>query len=112
MKDSAMDDNEFSNETSEEDSVECDENEISKEAKGSIHDHPFSIDSILNGRTRRRKSKQRKNSVTLEQRKYLEENALPLNALEEFTNKAFSSMKPERTSHDDEGTVLSYLFLF
>ena len=104
MKDSSMDENDFSTETSENETIECDENEMSvEEPKKTIHDHPFSIESILNGRTKRRKPKLAKSSV--------EGNTLPLNALEEFTNNAFSAMRPERIGDKDEGTLLFY-FLF
>jgi hypothetical protein len=106
MKDSSMNEDDFPTETSENESVECDGHEISvEEPKKSIHDHPFSIESILNGRTKRRKPKLLKNFVSLEERRKVEENTLPLSALEEFTNKAFSTMRPERmiTSDKDEG---------
>ena len=108
MKDSSMDEKNFPNDTSENESVECYEHEISvEEPKKSIHDHPFSIESILNGRTKRRKPKLLKNSVSLEERKS-EESTLPLSALEEFTNKAFSTMRPERliTDNDEEPVIV------
>ena len=109
MKDSDMEENDFSTETSENETLERDDDEITvEEPKKSIHDHPFSIESILNGRTKRRKPKLGKNSSALEER---EERSLPLSALEEFTNKAFSTMKPERRGDESEGTVLFY-FLF
>lgn len=107
-----MEENDFSTETSENETLERDEDEITvEEPKKSIHDHPFSIESILNGRTKRRKPKLAKNSSAFEEREEREERSLPLSALEEFTNKAFSTMKPERRGDVTEGTVLSY-FLF
>lgn len=68
----------------------------------SIDKHPFSIESILNGTTKHRKARQGKNGTTLKQRR--ERSALPLNALEAFTNKAFLTMKPERILNEDEGS--------
>ena len=107
-----MDENDFSNELSENETPDRNEDEMTgEEPKKSIHDHPFSIESILNGRTRRRKPKVAKNASALEDREEPEERALPLSALEEFTNKAFSTMKPERRGDEDEGAVLFY-FLF
>ena len=102
MKDSGRDEIESSMEENLKNEItECEENELSDgEPKRSVHDHPFSIESILNGRTKRRK---RKNSVTLEEKRNVEESTLPLSALEEFTSKAFSTMKPKRIADQDEG---------
>ena len=105
-----MDENDFPNATSENESVECDEHEISVgEPKKSIHDHPFSIESILSGRTKRRKPKLLKNSVSLKDRRKSEESTLPLSALEEFTNKAFSTMRPERLITDNDEGILFFV---
>lgn len=112
MKDSAMVDNDFSNDTSENESEDCLEIEISREGPTTtIHDHPFSIESILHGRTKRRKRKEGKNSP-VSREDAGEENKLALSALEEFTNKTFSTMKPERRSDKHEGkTTLFYFFV-
>ncbi|CAB4019268.1 Transcription factor LBX1 [Paramuricea clavata] len=107
MKDAGMDENDFSTETSENETVESDENEMSaEETKKSIHDHPFSIESILNGRTKRRKPKLAKNSTALEERREVAENTRPLSALEAFTSNAFSTMKPERIADKHEEPVI------
>lgn len=107
MKDS---DREFSHETSENEMAGSEGDEISEqEPRKTVHDHPFSIDSILNGRTKRRKPRMAKN---VEENRELEENALPLNALEAFTSKAFSTMKPERIRDKDEGMLLVLFYCF
>lgn len=66
-----------------------------RQAKRTALDHPFSIESILNGTTKRKK---RMNSHEVDGQESAEENEpLPLNALEKFASKTFSSMKT--TSH-------------
>ena len=59
----------------------------SNSARTTRLDHPFSIESILNGTTKRKKQ------AELEPKCVEENDALPLNALKEFTSKAFSTMK-------------------
>lgn len=67
-------------------------------------DHPFSIESILNGTTTR---KRRVNLSEVEECESAEENdPLPLNALEKFASKTFSSMKTSRTPAREKGNYL------
>lgn len=104
MKDSGKKESDFPNKREENEAAVCEEDEVLVgEPKKTVHDHPFSIRSILNGRTRRRSPRVAKNCATLKERREIEENTLPLNALEEFTSKAFSTMKPERLADQDEG---------
>lgn len=67
-------------------------------------DHPFSIESILNGTTTR---KRRVNLSEVEECESAEENdPLPLNALEKFASKTFSSMKTSRTPAREKEPVI------
>ncbi|XP_028391264.1 transcription factor LBX1-like [Dendronephthya gigantea] len=107
MKDSGREESDFSTQTRENEAdVSEDDEVLVSEPKRTVHDHPFSIESILNGRTRRASPKVAKNSVSLKERREIEENTLPLNALEEFTSKAFSTMRPERLADQDEEPVI------
>lgn len=92
--------------TREEDAFSTKKEQETAERKGKRTglDHPFSIESILNGTTSR---KRRANLSEVEERESAEENEpLPLNALEKFASKTFSSMKTSRTPTRDKGNYL------
>lgn len=92
-------------EVQEDTSPKRDEEVTERESKRGGLDHPFSIESILNGTT---KCKKLVNCVDVQDQKNSEEDdELPLNALEEFTSKTFSTMKSHRTSVKDEGNYQS-----